>query len=138
MTPTEGPSPPDRTRIVIADDDRLFAEMLRNALCAHDEFDVVGIATDGAEAVDLAKRLRPNLVLMDWQMPHVDGIEATRTLRVLDDPPAGVLISGTDAAGEVEAASAGAVGYLRKARGLAELIDVIALLGTSIVQSNWV
>jgi hypothetical protein len=49
-----------------------------------------------------------------------------------------VLISGTDAAGEVEAASAGAVGYLRKARGLAELIDVIALLGTSIVQSNWV
>jgi DNA-binding response OmpR family regulator len=55
-----------------------------------------------------------------------------------DRPPAVVLISGTDAAGEVEAASAGAVGYLRKARGLAELIDVIALLGTSIVQSNWV
>jgi CheY-like chemotaxis protein len=80
-------------------DDRLFAEMLRNALCAHDEFDVVGIATDGAEAVDLAKRLRPNLVLMDWQMPHVDGIEATCTLRELDDPPAVMLISGTDAAG---------------------------------------
>jgi DNA-binding NarL/FixJ family response regulator len=138
MPPPEGPSPPDRTRILIADDDRLFAEMLRSTLSSHDEFDVVGIATDGTGAVDLAKRLRPNLVLMDWNMPNVDGIEATRRLRELEDPPAVVLISGTDAAGEVPAASAGAVGYLRKARGLADIVDVIALLGTSIIQSNWI
>ena len=134
MPPPEGPSPPDRTRIVIADDDRLFAEMLQSALSLHDELDVVGIARDGAEAIELAERLNPDIVLMDWNMPRVDGIEATRTLRELEEPPAVVLISGTDAEGEVEAASAGAVGYLRKARDVAELTGLIAALGTTSIQ----
>jgi DNA-binding NarL/FixJ family response regulator len=134
MPPPEGPSPLDRKRIVIADDDRLFAEMLRSALSLHDEFDVVGIAGDGAEAVELAERLKPDLVLMDWNMPRVDGIEATRKLRDLEEAPAVVLISGTDAEVEVEAASAGAVGYLRKARDLAELTGLIAALGGALIQ----
>jgi DNA-binding NarL/FixJ family response regulator len=133
MPPPEGPSPPDRTRIVIADDDRLFAEMLRSALSLHDELDVVGIARDGAEAVELAERLKPDLVLMDWNMPRVDGIEATRKLRELEEPPAVVMISGTDAECEVEAASAGAVGYLRKARDVADLTGLIAALGTTLI-----
>jgi DNA-binding NarL/FixJ family response regulator len=133
MPPLEGPSPLDRTRIVIADDDRLFAEMLRSALSLHDEFDVVGVARDGAEAVELAERLKPDLVLMDWNMPRVDGIEATRKLRELEEPPAVVMISGTDAECEVEAASAGAVGYLRKARDVADLTGLIAALGTTLI-----
>jgi DNA-binding NarL/FixJ family response regulator len=118
--------PSDRTRIVIADDDRLFAEMLRAALSAHDDFEVVAIVGDGAAAVARAEALRPSLVLMDVAMPLLDGIEATRRICDLPDPPRVVLITGESAeATDRRAYEAGATTYLRKSQDLLSLIDVI-------------
>jgi DNA-binding NarL/FixJ family response regulator len=116
----------DRTRIVIADDDREFAEMLQAALSLHEDFEVVAIAGDGAEAVAWATELRPQLVLMDVGMPKLDGIEATRLIRELSDPPLVILITGEDprATGE-NAYDAGAAAYLLKSRDLPNLIDAI-------------
>jgi DNA-binding NarL/FixJ family response regulator len=121
-----GVPPAGRTRVLIADDDRFFAEMLRAALAAHDEFDVVGIFENGAEAVEGAQSLKPALVLMDVAMPMLDGIEATRLLRELDDPPLVVLITGeASEADDRRAYAAGASAYLRKSEELPSVIDVV-------------
>jgi DNA-binding NarL/FixJ family response regulator len=116
----------DRTRILIADDDRLFAEMLRDALASHDEFEVVGLVENGAEAVACTDELKPTLVLMDVTMPVLDGIEATRKMREMADPPTVVLITGDDgASGDQRAYEAGAAAYLRKSEELVSVIDVV-------------
>jgi DNA-binding NarL/FixJ family response regulator len=118
--------PSDRTRILIADDDRLFAQMLRRRLAMHDAFDVVGIADNGAEAIAQAKRLKPALVLMDVTMPMLDGIDATKEIRKLPDAPRVVLITGEDSeSGENLAYEAGAAAYLRKSQELVSVIDAI-------------
>lgn len=118
--------PTDRTRILIADDDRSFAEMMRSALAMHDEFDVVGVVGNGAEAVASATSLKPTVVLMDVAMPVLDGIEATRQMRELPDPPTVVLITGEDVqSGDKRAYEAGAAAYLRKSQQLVSVIDVV-------------
>jgi CheY-like chemotaxis protein len=124
LDPTQAVS--DRTRILIADDDRKFAEMLQTALSLHEDFEVVAIVGDGAEAVVCATELRPQLVLMDVGMPKLDGIEATRRIRELPDPPLVILITGENprATGE-NAYDAGAAAYLLKSRDLPNLIDAI-------------
>ena len=76
-------------RVLIADDQALVRAGFRMILDAEDDLDVVGEASDGAEAVDAGRRLTPDVVLMDIRMPELDGIEATR--RVVD--------AGGDAAG---------------------------------------
>src|SRR5918999_1800481 len=75
--PRSGWPSADGARIVIADGDRLFATTLTAALERHEEFEVVGIAGDGAEAVALAEDLKPSVVVMDADVPVLDGIEAT-------------------------------------------------------------
>ena len=115
-----------RTRILIADDDPFFAEVLRAALSTHDEFDIVAVASNGAEAVARAKTLRPALVLMDVAIPLLDGIEATRQLQELDDPPTVVLITGEEQGpADRRAYEAGATTYLRKSQELMSVIDVV-------------
>ncbi len=126
MGQVSGVPPTDRTRILIADDDRLFAELLRNALSAHDGFDVIGVVGNGAEAVASTDKLKPALVLMDVAMPVLDGIEATRQMRELADPPMVVLITGEDAeSGDKRAYEAGASAYLRKSLEIVSVIDVV-------------
>jgi DNA-binding NarL/FixJ family response regulator len=118
------PSAP--TRILIADDDTAFMEMLRTALLDHEEFEVVGVARNGQEAYDRAVELKPSVVLMDVSMPVLNGIEATRLLHGLDDPPTVVLITGEEAeATDAAAYEAGAAAYLRKSEDLPFLIRVI-------------
>jgi DNA-binding NarL/FixJ family response regulator len=103
--------------------------MLRAALAAHDEFDVVGVVDNGAEAVDKARSLKPALVLMDVAMPTLDGIEATRRLRELAEPPMVVLITGeASEADDKRAYAAGAAAYLRKSQELLSVIDVVVAL----------
>ena len=67
-------------RVLLADDEALIRAGLRMILDAEDDIEVIGEASNGREAVDLAERERPDVVLMDVQMPEMTGIEATREL----------------------------------------------------------
>jgi CheY-like chemotaxis protein len=122
---SQGQSTPDPLRIVVVDDDPLFARMLRTHVSARPEFDVVGIATNGREAVELSEELTPDVVLMDVAMPVLDGIEAAEIMRDQADPPAIVFVTGDDAASDARAYKAGAAAYVRKPADLVELMDVV-------------
>ena len=67
--------------VLLADDQRLMREGLATLLALADDIEIVGQAADGQEAIDLAKRLKPDVILMDIQMPRVDGIAATQAIR---------------------------------------------------------
>ena len=116
------------TRIVIVDDQDMMRAGLRAILDGSDGIAVVGEARDGAEAVRLALRERPDVVLMDLRMPGVDGVEATRLLRS-DARLAGtrVLVLTTfDGDAELVAAlRAGASGFLAKSAGPDELVSAV-------------
>jgi DNA-binding NarL/FixJ family response regulator len=114
------------TRILIVDDDARFVEMLRDALLAHEDFEIVGTAQNGREAYERAVELKPSIVLMDVSMPVLGGVEATRLIQGLDDPPAVVLITGEEnEATDGAAYEAGAAAYLRKSEDLPMLVSVI-------------
>jgi len=104
-----------QARVVIADDQTLFRTGLARLLDGDSRVKVVGQAADGAEAVALALKLKPDVVLMDLKMPNVDGIEATRQL-VAADPSINVLILTTFEADNyvIQALKAGARGYVLK------------------------
>jgi DNA-binding NarL/FixJ family response regulator len=113
-------------RILVAEDDATFRAALEALLAADGRFEVVGRAADGEEAIALARLLEPDAVVMDIEMPGVDGVEATRAL-------AGSLpvlaISGHDYEERVlDIRRAGAGDYVRKARVGDELCDALAAL----------
>lgn len=119
------PRPKGAVRILIADDHRLFAESLMTVLGEDDRVDVVGIADNGREAVELTLELEPDVVLMDLRMPVLDGFEATRELRDAGCSAQILILTGTDEdIGSEDAAMAGASGFLRKEQGVAELKQV--------------
>lgn len=104
-----------RVRVLIADDHRLYSHTLQLLLAADDRIDVVGRAADGVEAVELALRFRPDVVLMDVQMPRLDGIAAVLALRPLLPGVRVVMLSSSAAVEEVERArDAGACAHLTK------------------------
>ena len=124
----ESPRPPrDRTRIVIADNDRGFADQLRLSVEAHGGFEVVGIAGDGEEAIQLVETLKPSLVLMDVAMPGLDGVEATRKLSNMSESPAVVLMTSLEGP-DSRALDAGAAAYLRKGEAVSSLADIVLAL----------
>src|SRR5918912_577820 len=109
-------------RLLIADDHRLFAESLMGVLSEDDRVDVVGIAENGRQAVDLAVELQPDVILMDLKMPVMDGLEATEQIRAADVDAQILILTGTDTPiGSEEAVRAGAGGYLRKEKGVEDL-----------------
>lgn len=101
-------------RVVLVDDHAVVRRGLEKLLDGVDDITVVGSAANGAEAVELVRETRPDVVLMDLQMPVMDGVEATR--RVIAECGCDVLVltSFSDAERIVEALDAGAVGYLLK------------------------
>ncbi|HEY7078001.1 MAG TPA: response regulator transcription factor, partial [Solirubrobacteraceae bacterium] len=104
-------------RILIADDQALVRAGFRMILDAEDDLDVIGEAADGLEAVEQARRLKPDVVLMDIRMPQLDGIEATRrVLAAAGDADVRVLMLTTFDLNEYvyEALRAGASGFLLK------------------------
>ena len=115
-----------KIRVLIADDHRLFAETLEALLTTEDRVDVVGWARDGKEAVRLARKLRPDVILMDISMPVMDGFEATRRIRLHHEGACVLMLTGSNSRSDVDLArKAGAAGYVTKDRIAAELIDAI-------------
>ncbi len=109
-------------RVLVADDQRVVREGLEMLLRLLPEIQVVGLASDGEEAVSLAGRLRPDVVLMDLGMPHCDGVEATRRLRERQ-PGTHVIVLTTyaDDRSVVAALRAGARGFLTKDAGASQI-----------------
>ncbi|HEX9279350.1 MAG TPA: response regulator transcription factor [Gemmatimonadales bacterium] len=113
-------------RLLVADDHPVVRDGLRGMLAGQPDLEVVGEAADGAEAVALAPRLRPDVVLMDLRMPGMDGVDAIRKLRT-SFPDARILVlttfdTDTDV---VRAIEAGATGYLLKDTPREELVRAI-------------
>lgn len=115
-----------RIRIVLADDQAIIRDGLETVLGLVDDFEVVGTAADGAEAVALIAAERPDVALMDLRMPVLDGAAATRRVTA-ETPETAVLVLTTfaDDADIVTALRAGARGYLTKDAGRAELAAAI-------------
>jgi DNA-binding NarL/FixJ family response regulator len=113
-------------RVLIADDHRLFAQALEAILATDDRIEVVGHAKDGAAAVELAKSLEPDVILMDIAMPGMDGFEATRQIREWKPGSCILMLTGSNSRADVDhARQAGAAGYVTKDRIAAELVDAI-------------
>ncbi|MFO7170863.1 MAG: response regulator transcription factor [Chloroflexota bacterium] len=129
----------DEIRVLIAEDQTLMREGLRTILELEDGFRVVGLAGDGREAVELARELQPDIVLMDVQMPVLDGVQATAEL-TRSVPTARVIILTTfDYDSYVfDGIRAGASGFLLKDTPAAELLAAIRRVhgGESIVQPS--
>lgn len=122
-------------RILIADDHSVVRQGLRMFLGLDQELDVVGEATNGAEAIDLARQLQPDVVLMDLLMPVVDGIAATSTIRrELPNTEVLALTSVLEDEKVIGAIRAGAIGYLLKDTEADELRNAIKAAAAGQVQ----
>jgi len=126
-------------RVLIVDDQRLMRDGLRTLIELETDLDITGEAADGLEAVSAYRDLEPDIVLMDIQMPNLNGVEATRRIKA-DWPEANILILTTFDDDEYifEALRAGASGYLLKdvsGKELASAIRTVAEGGTLIAPS---
>ena len=113
-------------RILLVDDQALFREGLRTLLSVHPDLEVVGEANDGQEALDMARSLKPDVILMDLRMPVLDGVTATRYFSETH-PRCRVIVLTTfdDDEYVFEALRAGAVGYLLKDVSSEKLVEAI-------------
>ena len=113
-------------RIVIADDHAIFRDALQALLEAEKDFRVIGNVGDGRAAVSLVRELRPDILLLDVAMPHVDGIEALRQISEAGSPTRVILLSGAiEKADIVTAIQLGARGLVLKESGAAVLLKGI-------------
>jgi DNA-binding NarL/FixJ family response regulator len=121
----------DSVRILVVDDHDEFREGLEAMLRSADGVEVVGTAADGARAVDLALGLQPDVVLMDLQMPRLNGVEATGRIVASSPHISVVVLSMMDDEDSVFAAvRAGARGYLLKGARRAEILRAIEAAGS--------
>ncbi|RJF81332.1 DNA-binding response regulator [Azospirillum cavernae] len=113
-------------RIVIAEDQQLIRRAFANLLSLEADIEIVGLAPDGAEAVELCRRFRPDVVLMDIQMPRLGGIAATKLI-LSEFPGTQVVVLTTFDTDDLVfgAISAGAAAYLLKDASEVEILDTI-------------
>jgi len=118
-------------RVLVADDQAMVRAGFRLLLSGEEDIDVVGEASNGREAVDLAARCRPGVVLMDIRMPELDGLEATRQI-IVADPGARVLVLTTFDLDEYvyEALRAGASGFVLKDDPPEQLLAAIRVVAS--------
>jgi DNA-binding NarL/FixJ family response regulator len=120
----------DRVRVLIADDHPLFRDGMRALLGSLPNYEVAGEAANGTDAIILARERQPDIVLMDLQMPQVNGIEATRQI-VQASPHIGVVVVTMfeDDDSVFAALRAGARGYVLKGADQAEIVRVLEAVG---------
>ncbi|MET8332327.1 response regulator transcription factor [Streptosporangium canum] len=116
----------DPIRVLIVDDHALIRRSLEMALSAETDIEVVGEASDGQEAVELADRLTPDVMLMDVRMPRRSGIEATRAIKAAVPSTRIIMLTVSDEEEDLfEAIKAGATGYLLKNVQLDEVPEAV-------------
>jgi DNA-binding NarL/FixJ family response regulator len=116
----------DKITILLAEDHKVVREGTRRLLESQSDFEVVGEASDGIEAIELAKKWKPQIIIMDVYMPRLNGIEATKQIKALYPNMAILVLTGYDDDEYVFALlEAGAAGYLLKESSGEELIDAI-------------
>ncbi|NVB38712.1 response regulator transcription factor [Pseudenhygromyxa sp. WMMC2535] len=113
-------------RVLLAEDHTIVREGLKALLTATEDLEVVGEVADGREAVDACARLSPDVVVMDLNMPKLNGVDATREIREKPEAPRVLILSMYDGEEYVRPAiRAGASGYLLKGSGLTDLVKAI-------------
>ena len=116
----------ERIRVMVVDDHPIMRNGLRDALDAEEDLEVVGQASDGDEAVEMAERVEPDVIVMDVMMPGKDGVDACREImETLPDTQVLMLTASSTEDAVVEAVAAGATGYLQKHSGPEELAVAI-------------
>jgi len=116
----------DRIEVMIVDDHPVFRQGLRNVLAAHEDIRIVGEATDGQEAIERAQELLPDVVMMDINLPTLNGLQATRKLKALCPEVNVIMLTAYDDEEQVyHAIRAGASAYYAKDVSPERLVDVI-------------
>jgi len=120
-----------RIRVVIADDHELFIAALEAILAGDERIEVVGLARDGRQAVELTRSLEPDVVLMDISMPVLDGLEATVQIRAEREGACVLMLTGSNSSQDIDRARrAGAAAYVTKDRIAVELVEAIVELAS--------
>ncbi len=127
------------SRIVIADDHPLFRSAIRQVLERHSDLEVVGEAANGRQALELCRRLRPELVLMDLRMPEMDGVAATQAVKSEFPNTLVLILTALDESrGLSDSLEAGAAGYVLKHSSPAQITDAVrrVLAGESVLNED--
>lgn len=113
-------------RIVLADDHPIYRDGLARTLADAGDIEVVGTAQDGEGAAELARQLRPDLVILDISMPGGGGMGALARIMEMPDPPRVAMLTASEDEGDLmQALKAGALGYLLKGIGAGELVAIV-------------
>ena len=123
-------------RVLVVDDSSVVRDALRSILRAHPDLEVAGEAVDGVEALDKAERLQPDVILMDAQMPKMDGVEATRHIKERL-PETKILFLTVHTWYTELALAAGADGHLVKDSRREELLKAIRELGHKVTNRDF-
>lgn len=126
-----------KVRVVIADDHAIMRVGIRNILSRSNEICVVGEASNGAEAIDLVNELNPDVLILDMEMPIMDGVEVARRLQASDSPVRILVLSAYDDRQYIlEMLNMGASGYLIKDEAPEVIVD--AVQGISNGEKGWI
>jgi RNA polymerase sigma factor (sigma-70 family) len=118
-----------RTTVLLVEDHQLVREALRALIHENPSLEVIGLASDGNEALSLAEQVNPDIAIMDIMMPNLNGFEATRRMRSLPHPPKVVILSQHSSEEYVlQALASGASAYLLKDAAVDELLTAIQVV----------